>query len=155
MRASGLITITGLIAGLAACSAERDESGQIQTAGMVNAFAMQVGDCVDDWALSDTEVSDVPGIPCADPHDNEVYALFDLEDGAWPGDEQVELDAQQGCYDRFKGAIGTTYEDSVLEYLPIYPSEDSWQGIDDREVICVAYHMEYEKLTGTVLNSGL
>ena len=155
MRASTLITLTVLTTGLAACGAERDEGGQIQTAGTVNAFAMQVGDCVDDWALSDTEISDVPGVPCTDPHDNEVYALFDLADGTWPGDEQVELDAQQGCYDRFQGAIGATYEDSILEYLPIYPSEDSWQRIDDREVICVAVHMEYEKLTGTVLNSGL
>ena len=26
--------------------------------------------------------------------------------------------------------------------------------VDDREVVCIAYHMEYEKLTGSVLGSG-
>jgi hypothetical protein len=155
MRATTLITLTALTTVFGACAAERDDSGQIQTAGTIDAFAMQVGDCVDDWALGGTEVAGVPGIPCADPHDNEVFALFDLADGPWPGDEQVELAAQQGCYDRFQGAIGATYEDSILDYLPIYPSEDSWRRMKDREVICIAYHMEYEKLTGTVLNSGL
>jgi len=155
MRASTLITTTVLTTVLVACAAERDESGQIQTAGTLDAFAMQVGDCVDDWALNATEISDVPGVPCADPHDNEVYALFDLADGAWPGDEQVDVDADRGCYDRFEAAIGASYEESILEYLPIYPSQDSWERVNDREVICLAYHMEYEKLTGTVLNTGL
>lgn len=35
------------------------------------------------------------------------------------------------------------------------PSKQSWGQRKDREVVCVAYHMELEKLTGSVLGSGM
>ncbi len=135
-------------------AASRDDSGAITSAGAVDAFDMHVGDCFDDTAFGATDVSELPGVPCSDPHDNEVYALWDIS-GSWPGDENVEELAYQGCFDRFEAAIGRSYEDSVIDYTVIYPSEESWNRLDDREVICVAYHMEFEKLTGSVLGSGL
>ena len=133
--------------------AERNADGVITSAGSVSAFEVQVGDCFDDAAFESTDVSEVPGVPCGDPHDNEVYATFDLT-GEWPGDERVEELAFEGCYDRFAGAIGRSYEESVIDYTAIYPSAGSWKQIDDREVICVAYHMDFEKLTGSVIGSG-
>ena len=145
-----------LILVLGACdAATRDESGQIQSAGAIDAFAMRVGDCFDDSFFQSDEVSDVPGVPCAQPHDNEVYALFDIPGDAWPGGEQVETLADEGCFMRFEGAVGVSYEESILLYTTLYPTEDSWNRLDDREVICVAYHMEAEKLTGSVLGTGM
>lgn len=117
-------------------------------------FAMEVGDCFDDTAMGVNEVTEVPGLPCSAPHDNEVYALFDLQSGPFPGDQEVDRMAGQGCYDRFETAIGRSYEESVIAFVPMYPTEDSWNRVDDREVLCVAYHMEFEKLTGSVLGSG-
>jgi hypothetical protein len=113
-----------------------------------------VGDCFDDEAFASTEISEIPGVPCSQPHDNEIYATFDLP-GEWPGDERVEELAYSGCFDRFEAAIGKSYEDSVIDYTTIYPSAGSWKQLDDREVICVGYHMEYEQLTGSILGSGL
>ena len=135
-------------------SAERGEDGQIIDAGAVDAFDMHVGDCFDDWGTED-EVLEVPGVPCADPHDNEVYATFDITGDGWPGEEEIEFEANEGCYDRFERAIGKTYKESVIDFTPIYPSSDSWKERNDREVICVAFHMEYDKLTGTVIGSGM
>jgi hypothetical protein len=134
--------------------AERNASGEITAAGSVDAFEVQVGDCFDDEAFENPEISQLPAVPCSAPHDNEVYATFDLT-GEWPGDERVEELAFEGCHERFAGAIGKSYEDSVIDYTAIYPSEGSWKRGDDREVICVAYHMEYEKLSGTVIGKGL
>ena len=135
-------------------AAERNDAGEIMTAGAVNAFEVQVGDCFDDEAFASTEVNELPGVPCADPHDNEIYATFDIA-GDWPGEERVEELAYEGCYDRFAGAIGLSYEKSVIDYAVIYPSHGTWKQRGDREVICVAYHMEFDKLTGSVLGSGL
>jgi len=139
-----------------ACSpAERSETGEIETAGSVDAFAMRVGDCFNDQSSLSGEVSDVPGVPCDEAHDNEVYATFDLSMVAWPGDEQANEVADAGCLERFEAAIGATYEESVLMITTLIPSEGSWAQIGDREVVCAAYHMELEKLTGSVMHSGM
>ena len=135
-------------------AAERNSAGEITTAGTLGAFEMRVGDCFDDEAFEATEISEVPAVPCSQPHDNEVYAVFDIV-GEWPGDERVEELAHEGCYERFAGAIGKTYEDSVIDFTTLYPTEGSWTQRDDREVICVGYHMEYEKLTGSIVGSRL
>jgi hypothetical protein len=134
--------------------AERNADGEITTAGTVDAFEVHVGDCFDDGDFWTSGVSEIPGVPCSQPHDNEIYATFDIP-GEWPGDERVDELADEGCYDRFASAIGKSYEESVIEYTTIYPSSESWKQLGDREVICVGYHMELEKLTGSVLRSGL
>lgn len=135
-------------------AAERSASGEITSAGALDAFEVRVGDCFDDEAFASSEISELPALPCAEPHDNEIYATFDVT-GEWPGDERIEEMAYEGCYDRFAGAIGKSYEESVIDFTVIYPSQGSWKQLDDREVICVAYHMEFEKLTGSVIASGL
>jgi hypothetical protein len=136
-------------------AAERNSAGEITSAGVVDAFEVRVGDCFDDEAFESTEISEIPGVPCSEPHDNEVYAAFDVTGGEWPGDERIEELANEGCLDRFAGAIGKSFEDSVINFATIYPSEASWKQRDDREVICVAYHMELEQLTGSIVGSGL
>ena len=57
--------------------------------------------------------------------------------------------------ERFEAAIGASYEESVLVIWRLIPTEGSWNLRNDREVLCAAYHMDLEKLTGTVLGSGM
>jgi len=135
--------------------AERNAAGEITAAGSVDAFEVHVGDCFDDGAFyAAGEVNELPGIPCSEPHDNQIYALFDIS-GEWPGQERVDELAEEGCLERFAAAIGKSYEESVIAFMTITPSVESWKQVDDREVICVGYHMDEEKLTGTLLGSGL
>ena len=74
-----------------ALQADRDDDGAIVEAGNVSAFQIRVGDCFDDAGIfgeGDATVSDVPALPCAEPHDNEVYAVFDVNLAKFPeGDE--------------------------------------------------------------------
>jgi hypothetical protein len=135
-------------------AAERNAAGDITTAGAVDAFEVRVGDCFDDEAFASSEISEIPGVPCSQPHDNEVYATFDIA-GEWPGDERVEELAYEGCFERFAGAIGKSYEDSVIDFTTIFPTQGSWKQRDDREVVCVGFHMEAEELTGSIIGSGL
>lgn len=135
-------------------SAERGADGAIVEAGALSAFEIQTGDCFDDEAFAAEEISEIPAIPCTQPHDNEVYATFDVSAEEFPGDEEIDWLASEGCYERFETAIGETYEDSVIDFTTMYPSSGSWKN-GDREIVCIGFHMELEKLDATILGSGL
>jgi hypothetical protein len=132
-----------LAATLAGCAetAIRDASGAVSTAGTLDAFSVALGDCVIEGAASEevVEVSQVEVVPCADSHDSEVFAVFDLPDGDFPGDEAVMAAADEGCYGAFPGFVGMAYEDSGLDFGTYFPTEDSWNALDDREVVCLAW----------------
>jgi hypothetical protein len=139
--------------------ADRDDSGAVVDAGRIDAFQMKIGDCFNDSTsmTSDTEfeVSSVAGVPCADPHDNEVYAIFDVGVDSYPeGDGMSEL-AFNSCLKRFEPFVGKDYESSSLDILPMYPTLQSWKQRDDREVICAVYDMTLAKLEGSVSGLGL
>ena len=139
--------------------ADRDSTGAIVSGGDVDAFTMRIGDCFDDTSSIATqdggEVTSLPGVPCAEPHDNEVYAVIDLNVASFPqGDEMSEL-AFESCLERFEPFVGLEYESSTLDILTLYPTEDSWKLQNDREVVCALYDMNANKLTGSVKGSGV
>ena len=133
--------------------AVRDESGSVISEGQIDVFTMRAGDCFNDPEAAEFE--DVAGIPCFEPHDNEVYAVFDVSFDKFPGEETMSDAATDECLKRFKKFVGRPYEDSVLDIFPIYPTDDSWSRVNDREVICAIYHMDGEKLTGSNKGSGI
>lgn len=133
----------------------RDESGAVTESGDLSVFSVRIGDCFDDDASEEEVVSELAAVPCAEPHDNEAYAVFDLASGddEWPGDDSVLLEASQGCFDRFEAFAGIAYADSALDFFPITPTEESWDA-GDREVICAIYNLDLAKLTGSARDSA-
>lgn len=134
-------------------SADRGDDGAIVSEGSLDVFALRVGDCtIDDVGTADSEadesISSVKAVPCTEPHDNEFYAAFNLEHETFPGAEIIETEAAAGCLEQFAPALGIDFENSVLEYSYMYPTIESWEQNNDREVICMVYHMEGEKLVG-------
>jgi hypothetical protein len=147
--AIGVVVAAGAFAANHFMRADRDASGAIVDAGSVDAFQMRVGDCFDDGStFTDEEVSSVAGVPCAQPHDNEVYAVFDVRTSTFPGDRMAEV-AHQGCLERFEPFVGKDYESSSLDIATLHPTSQSWSQ-NDREVICVVYDVDTKKLTGSV-----
>ncbi|WP_447643816.1 septum formation family protein [Nocardioides zeae] len=125
---------------LAACGddAERDDaSNEITAAGDADVFDLEVGDCFDD--TDSGQITDVPGVPCAEPHDNEIFHTFEMEEGDWPGNEAVSAAADEECNAAFEEFVGIAYDDSTLYWSTITPVQQTWEEIDDREVICVIY----------------
>lgn len=123
-----------------------------------NVFALEEGVCFDDTGPpSDgsevAEVAEVPIVDCGAPHDNEVYATFELPDGQYPGEEQVVRLAEQGCLERFEGYVGTSYEQSELSLFTLFPTEETWTAADDREVVCAVF-LDGGQLEGSVEGSG-
>ena len=138
--------------------ADRDESGNIVSEGEIDAFAMRQGDCFNDSPEiidSSAEIQDVAGVPCSEPHDNEVYALFDVAFDAFPGDESMFDLSTEACLKRFKSFVGKSYEESALDLFAIYPTQESWSQLNDREVICAIYRVDYKKLKGSTQGSGI
>jgi hypothetical protein len=138
----------------AATKADRDGSGAIIGEGTVDAFSVRVGDCFDDTDSSTEEISNLPGVPCSNPHDNEAFAVFDVTLESYPHGEEMGALAQESCMQRFDSFVGRDYESSSLDIFAIYPTPASWAQ-DDREVICAVYDMEANKLVGSVEGRAL
>ena len=117
-------------------------------------FSLEVGDCFDDPA-SFTQVDNVEVVDCADPHDNEVYAVVEYtESNDWPGNEAIEFAAFTECLDAFEPFIGVAYEVSKWDIAAFWPSEESWNDANDREIICAVYDLSGAKVTGTARGSA-
>ena len=118
-----------------------------------NVFELEVGQCFDDPDSFD-EVSNVEIVECATAHDNEVYELFDIPDGDFPGTTTVEEAAVEGCLAAFDPYVGRDYASSSLDVRYLVPTEDTWSS-GDREVVCVLYDLNGAQLTGTVQGTSI
>ena len=138
---------------------ERDVEGAITTEGNIDAFRIQLGDCFnDDSEIGSEEVAEftgLDGIPCSEPHDNEVYAVLDVPLASFPGDEEIGNFADEACLEQFETFVGRSYETSTLDIFPIYPNRRSWSVQGDREVICAVFDINLNKLEGSVKGLGL
>ena len=117
-----------------------------------NVFSVAPGDCFDDPDTGVDEVSDVPLVDCEEPHDNEVYAVVELDDGDYPGDDVVLSQAQDICLDAFASYVSEPYTTSELFATWIVPTERSWSD-GDREVVCVLFDGD-GPLEGSMEGSG-
>ena len=112
-----------------------------------NVFELATGTCFDDPG-SGTEFTEVPIVECSEPHDNVVYAAFDMPDGGYPGSQAVGTAAEDGCLERFEAWAGVAYEASDYWASYFAPTEQSWQSLEDREVVCYAFDRDGQKLAG-------
>lgn len=116
--------------------ADRDASGTVTSKGDVPITEIQVGDCLTKEIEDDVELLTVEVAPCDDTHVLEAYGNFSLEDGAWPGQDQVDRLAEGGCVKRFEAFVGEPYDTSKLEVFYFRPFEIGWRR-GDRGVSCL------------------
>ena len=153
---AALLALAVTLAAGACDEAERDESGNVRAAGDLSVYELRTGDCfnggqrVAEEVGQERTVNQVTAVPCDQAHDNEVFAVFDHPagaDAAFPGEEEVNKTAQDGCLERFARYVGRPYEGSDLQVAVIAPGEQSWEEEDDRAIACVVYGEE--PLTGS------
>jgi hypothetical protein len=116
---------------------------------------IEVGTCFNDAGDEGAfDYTDLPVVDCEEPHDNEVYHLFDASGGEeYPGNEAIAEVTRDGCLEAFEPYVGKAYAESAFLILPIPPSEASWEG-GDREVVCAVYDSSREELRGSVRGSA-
>ncbi len=103
--------------------------------GEGDVFSLEVGDCMDDFGTAD-DITTVPIVDCDEKHDAEVYATEDIDADSYPGASEVSDEADEICIDAYEDFVGLAYEDSLLNYTALTPSEDSW-ALGDKEVVCM------------------
>ena len=116
-------------------------------------FGLEVGTCFDDGDLDATEVSSVDDLSCDQPHDNEVYAVFDVDLSDYSA-ELIGQQADDGCLAAFEPYVGRDYFESELDFFTLTPTAGSWEN-GDREVICSLYRVDLGKMTGSMRDSGI
>ncbi|WP_225755536.1 septum formation family protein [Actinotalea sp. Marseille-Q4924] len=126
---------------LGPADAVRDgESGEITEAADADAFSVRVGDCLTllgSEAEGAAEVDSLPTVPCTEPHDSEVYLAEQITDAEYPGEEAAGVMADELCYGAFEGFVGMAYEESALDFTTLFPTQQSWDDMEDREILCI------------------
>ncbi|UYN83421.1 MAG: septum formation family protein [Microcella sp.] len=120
--------------------------------GEVAFWDLEVGMCLNDENLDET-VSTIPLVDCDQPHDSEVYAIVTLPSGPYPGDDEVNVLADEACLDAFEPYVGTSYQRSLYYYAYYWPDKRNY-AYGNRDVICVLFDPE-GPIVGTLRGSGL
>ena len=128
------------------------ENNEIIESGDANVFAVRVGDCFNDDGVGE-DIFSLPVVPCAEPHDNEIYADVIMSGSEYPGEEAIWDYADEACYQEFPRYVGTSYEKSTLDFWYLYPTAEGWDTQNDRLIQCVVFGDD--QLTGSVKNSRL
>src|SRR4051812_4475169 len=110
---------------------------------------LQVGNCVIDPS-DDFDEDTLPVVPCEQPHEGEVYAVFSLTGTRYPGDAAVDRRANGVCDGRLDDYVGRSAATSVQwDYDDYTPSADTWRD-GDRVVVCVLSRADADPLIGSV-----
>ncbi|MFB8191271.1 DUF2510 domain-containing protein [Microbacterium sp. NPDC055988] len=128
---------------------EGTDPSSIEGADMVPFAELEIGDCLPFVDYGDTgQIYELPVVPCDQPHTDEVYFIFDVDDEEFPGDDALGEAAWDGCAAQFDAYVGIAYEDSVLDFYTYQPTETSWARADDRAVQCILF--SYEDVIGSL-----
>lgn len=130
-------SVIALVVVVASIPADRDDDGEVTSGGEVFAEDLQLGDCLAEaFDEYDEDVYTVTVVPCDEPHNGEVFHETQLDDATFPGEDEVFARADDVCFEAFEPWVGTSYDDSFLDFTYYAPSEDSWD-YGDRLITCV------------------
>lgn len=134
----------------------RNEAGVIIEGGKLDVFEVRVGDCfnlpIDEGRPG---IYSVLGLPCSQPHDNQVFAESDVASGrAFPGEDALYDEAWLECFEFFEDWVEGPYADSSLEIAALTISLQGWEE-GERGVTCFVYDWSGEKLSIDTRASGL
>lgn len=108
----------------------------------VSVFDVRPGDCFLAPAEITVELTDLRGVDCTEPHEQEAYAVvaYELPGGrqaeGYPGEAALKDFADGVCIERFAEYVGVDYRDSSLFFTYLLPSARGWEQGNDRSVTC-------------------
>jgi Septum formation len=140
--------IGGIVAGVAGAlddltqDADRDSAGRVTDRSTISVLKLRDGDCFNQTAIADklddetVETKEAEVMPCSDLHQFEVYEVYDLPDGDYPGEDKLSRSSALRCITAFADFVGKPYGKSRLEPYVLYPQPFSWRVLHDRSVTC-------------------
>ena len=112
-------------------------------------FGLQPGQCFN--SLPDG-IAGAHAVPCAQPHDGEIYGAFRVAGHAWPGSATLANQARLGCQTRADGLPDPQLDTSDLADSYAYPDPGAWAA-GEHMVICELRGTQ-GRLTGSVRASS-
>ncbi len=140
--ALGVVFAGLIVVGLSACGsdddepARDDETDEVTEAGDADVFEMAVGDCLPDDSSATGEVTEVPVVPCEEPHASEVFYSYIIEGDELPDPTAMETIVNDQCLSNFESFVGLPYDQSALTVTWLEPTAGSWDA-GDRELLCI------------------
>jgi hypothetical protein len=119
-------------------------------------FSLEVGDCFIEsemnTALFSDGISEVPLVDCAEEHDSEFFHSHQMTEAEYPGEDATMTEAEEICTgEEFTSFVGVEYAYSEIYAGHLYPTQQSWDMLGDREIICyVTTSNTGETVTGTL-----
>lgn len=134
----GLVGL-GLVAGAAGCSV----FGQDDETDGVSVFDVEAGQCFRVPGEITVELTELPAVPCTEPHEQEAYARVTYTDpgtgetpDTFPGADALSTFADGACAEQFADYVGVDYRDSTLFFTYLVPSPRGWEQNADRDTLC-------------------
>lgn len=152
-RRSMTMVVGVLVLVLGGCSGDddvRDEDGTVINPGDASVFELEVGDCLDPDADASGEISEIPIVPCDDPHTQEVFGVVTHPDETYPGATEVASFADGACLSELESSLGLTLDDGLF-FSYLLPTFDGWNTGGDRQVTCVLVFPDRDVITGSVV----
>ena len=112
-------------------------------------FGLRPGQCFDSLPNG---IAGAHAVPCAQPHDAEIYGAFRVAGHRWPGAAVLGSQARLGCQHRLAGYLNPQLDTSGLAESYAYPNAGAWAA-GEHAVIC-EIRGTGGKLTGSVRAFG-
>jgi len=128
----------------------RDDSGSVTASGSESVVSLQVGDCLGD-PPPDGQISNLPLVPCDEPHYGEVYAEFTSTNSTF-SDASLSSEAERLCAEAFSPFVGTSVERSNYTIALLVPIASGWAR-GDREITCIATRVDGSVTVGSAKGS--
>jgi hypothetical protein len=134
-----LVVVAAAVLLLAGCAAAPDD----------DVFSIVVGDCLNDADVAD-EVTSLPIVDCAEPHDSEVFARTEATGDTFPGGDVLQATLVEFCRgDAFTQFVGIPFVESRYGTRGYFPTAQSWAN-GDRELLCTLIDESGAQLTGSL-----
>lgn len=138
----------------------RDESGAVIEGGDVGALALTQGDCLPRsfFTADNTAVREAPVVPCGDLHAGEVAAVHTVPEGAdapFPGNASLAATAETACVEGASAYLGTSADVPNVSLSWLFPTRETWEQIDDREITCIVVLPPGEDQRGSLRAAGI
>lgn len=113
---------------------------------------LAVGQCL--LVPLNSQVNSVATTECTEAHTGEVYSVTTLKNDTMPSRDEMDELVHNTCYETFEAYVGTSPEETTLDYTAMSPTKQTWAK-GDREIVCIAVRTDDEQLTESVRDSGL
>jgi len=112
-------------------------------------FGLRAGQCFNSLPNG---IFGAHAVPCARPHDGEIYGAFLVAGHRWPGSGALASQARLGCQTRLAGYLNPQLATSGLAESYAYPNQGAWAA-GEHMVVCEIRGTQ-GKLTGSVRASS-